>query len=386
MSAPLVVIFDERISGWIDKGEVIDRYLNPGDLFDEIHVLLLNDDRPDPVALARLGGRATVTVHNVAPPDHLFRRTLGWRPRLLTRHLRPAVTLAERLSPALVRCHGAGLNVIAARAIRRATGAPYVVSLHINPDEDIRGRFEGIVTRTRSRLARTVERTGLRDADLVLPVYESIVPYLESLGVRHYEVAYNVLNPVGITPKASYALGAPARIISVGRQIEEKNPENVIRAVAERTNLHLTLVGDGPLHQRLAGLVDDLGVEDRITLRRRVPNGELCAMLPGFDIFATHSDYWELSKAVLEAFLTGLPIVVNHRPGLPVPELNDDLCVRVADSPEGYGTALDHLLSDTAAREALGTRARAHAEEHWSPVRTEARFAEIYRRLLASSP
>ena len=58
-SRSIIVAFTEAISEWIAKGEVVDRYFNPGDLFDDVHVLLTNDDTPDPEAVQRMSGRAT---------------------------------------------------------------------------------------------------------------------------------------------------------------------------------------------------------------------------------------------------------------------------------------------------------------------------------------
>ena len=86
--------------------------------------------------------------------------------------------------------------------------------------------------------------------------------------------------------------------------------------------------------------------------------------------------------AVLEALLTGLPIIINRRSGLPVPELEGDFVYRVENSVFGYEMALRHLLSDDGARQELGQRAFAHAQQHWAPAIAEAKYAAIYRRTM----
>ena len=373
----LMIVAADRPSAWIDKGEVIDRYFNPGNLFGQVDLVLLNDDRPDPAALRRLAGDARLDVHNMSSPRGLLRRSLGYRPALLRGWASGVVQLAQAIRPQLLRCYGTGLNAYAASEVRRRLGVPYVVSLHINPAEDVFARA-GARDRIVLSALRAVERLGLRQADLVLPVYKPIVPYLEGLGIDRYEVAYNMLNAASLAPKQSYELGAPARVISVGRQFAEKNPVNLVHAIAERDHTSLTLVGDGPEHQRLARLAGDLA-PDRITLHRSVDNSRLCEMLTEHDIFATHTEYWELSKAVLEAMLAGLPVILNRRHGRPVPELTTDICSLVEDSPSGFGQAIDRLLADHAEREALGRRAAEHAWRTWSPEVTEGRYADIYR-------
>ena len=47
----LMVILSDRLSELIDKGEVVPRYYNPGNLFRTVHIVLCNDDRPDPAQL-----------------------------------------------------------------------------------------------------------------------------------------------------------------------------------------------------------------------------------------------------------------------------------------------------------------------------------------------
>jgi glycosyltransferase involved in cell wall biosynthesis len=274
--------------------------------------------------------------------------------------------------------------MLAASGIRERLHIPYAVSVHNTPDEDVRNRSVGRADRLRLRAMQSVERAGLRGADLVLPVYEPIVPYLERLGVRRYVIAYNVIGGRHLQTKEDYALHDPVRVISVGRLFGAKNPENLIRAVGELTEpcVELLVVGDGPLRAHLQDVADAAGAADRVRFERAIANARLCAMLANQDIFATHSEHWEISKAVLEPLLTGLPVVLNRRRGAPVPELQGGLCVLVDDTVAGYHDALRRLIDDHALRENLGRRARREATARWSPERTEARYVELYRELL----
>src|SRR5262249_11556255 len=114
MTARLMVIVPDLISDFVRKGEVIDRYYNPGGLFDEVHVVLVNDDRPDAQAMQRMVGKARLHIHNIPSGRDLFVRSLGWRPWLLNRWAQSVIELARALRPALIRCHGALLNAYAA--------------------------------------------------------------------------------------------------------------------------------------------------------------------------------------------------------------------------------------------------------------------------------
>ncbi|MEA2478728.1 MAG: hypothetical protein QOJ07_650, partial [Thermoleophilaceae bacterium] len=204
-------------------------------------------------------------------------------------------------------------------------------------------------------------------------------------GVKRYEVAYNSLNGEHLRVKEDYALHAPVRVISVGRLFDAKNPEQLMRAVAGLDGVELTVVGDGPLREPLQALAHDLGAE-RIRFRPAVPNDDLCALLAEQDVFATHTEHWEISKSVLEALLTGLPVVLNRRRGEPVPELaGGDLAVMVdSDTPEAWRAALAGLIADDSARERLGRGAGQRARARWAPEVTEKRFVDVYERLLAA--
>jgi glycosyltransferase involved in cell wall biosynthesis len=182
--------------------------------------------------------------------------------------------------------------------------------------------------------------------------------------------------------KTDYRLHNPVRIISVGRVIDDKDPTHIIEAVAALDNAHLTIVGDGAKRPALEAMVQARGLAETVSFRPAVANDELCAMLPEFDLFAIHSEYWELSKSLLEALLTGLPCIVNRRIGEPVPELQGDFVRLVENTAAAYRAALAELMAHDDARAELGRRAYAHAQANWSPARTEAKVVAIYRSFL----
>lgn len=383
----LLVIVPDRISDILIKGEYQPGYYNPGEVFDEVHILTTTDDRPNLNQLQRTVGKAKLYFYNL--PDDLT--LVGRRPQWLAdsrlrKWAKPGVDIARRIQPALIRCHGADWNVYLASRIKSELGIPYVVSLHINPDINPVRRF------VKPRLSRSearhnafyehLESIGLRNADLVMPVYKPIVPYLERIGTDRIEVCYNVLNKLHLRGKLDYSLHNPARIIYVGRLFEGKNPGNIMRAIARLPSVELKIVGDGPIRPSLENLATNLKIQDRVNFCPAVANDELCELLVEQDIFVVHTEYWEISKSVLEALLTGLPVVINERLGEPVPELEGDFVVKVSNTEEEYFAALHYLLHDDVGRRDLGRRALVHSRSLWAPEITEAKYASIYRSIL----
>jgi len=385
--ACLLVIVPDRISDILTKGEYQPCYYNPGQVFDEVHILTTTDDSPCLVGLQKTVGCAKLKVHSLPEDSSLAGKQPGLLAgRRLRRWAKSGVELAQRIRPALIRCHGADWNTYLASRIKTELGIPYVVSLHINPDVNavrryVRPPFSKQENR-HNAFYSYIEKQGLSKADLVMPVYRPIVSYLERLGIKRFQVCYNVLNSVHLQEKKDYALHKPARIIYVGRLIADKNPANIIRALALIPEVLLTIVGDGPIRQELEKLVSDLGVTERVNFLPSVLNDDVCRLLPDQDVFVVHSEYWEISKSVLEALLTGLPVIINRRHGDPVPELEGEFVLKVENTVEGYSRALQLLLSDHAFREQLGRKAFAYARSHWSPEITEAKYADIYRSFL----
>jgi len=144
------------------------------------------------------------------------------------------------------------------------------------------------------------------------------------------------------------------------------------------------VVGDGPILGALQELTKQLDIQGRVRFLPAVANDALCELLAEQDVFAVHTEYWEISKSVLEALLTGLPVVINQRKGEPVPELEGDFVMKVSNTEAEYLAALERLLRDHGARAALGRRAFAHAQAHWAPEITEAKYASIYRKFLGA--
>ncbi len=266
----LLVIVPDRVSDIIVKGEYQPDYYNPGQIFDEVHLLMTNDDRPSAEAMQRTVGRARLVFHNLPErPDLVTANWRRWWKKPLRDWAAPGVELARLIDPHLIRCHGADWNTYLASRIRKALGIPYVVSLHINPDVNpVRRHVRPPFTpeqEAHNAFFEYLERTGLQAADLVMPVYKPILPYLERMGAPRVEVCYNVLNNRHLARKDDYARGERFRIVCVGRLNDDKNPDNIIRAVARMPDAELTIVGDGPLRPELETLAASLGAAERVS-------------------------------------------------------------------------------------------------------------------------
>ena len=379
----LMVIVPDRLSDLLSKGEVVERYYNPGDMFREVHFMMTNDDSPDIASLQRMVGTAKVFVYNLPSPT--FKGTLGWQFFLLKRWSRPAVEIARRIGPNLIRCHGNDLNTYLGARIRSELGVPLVFSLHINPDDDMRfharrdGRWKEWLFLS---LFRKVERWNIQTANVVICVYDFIRPYVERLGGRDVRVIYNAVSPDSIVRKTDYSISSPVRLILPGRHHPQKDPSPMIEALRSLPEAELTLVGKGGITDDLKRKAKEWGVAERCLFLDSMPNAELCEKLHTYDMLVSINSYGGVSKVEIEAALAGLPIVTNAHPMEKRPELLGERCVTTDGSPASYAEAVRKLAGSRELRESTGKGVRENARVV-SPDRMERKLVETYRELLA---
>lgn len=125
-----------------------------------------------------------------------------------------------------------------------------------------------------------------------------------------------------------------ARIVgSVGNFTPKKNQDMLLRALARTNDIHLVLVGSGPLEDELRATVERLALTDRVTFLGS--RDDVLEILPLFDVFALSSRFEGFPIALVEAMATSLPcvttgaggiaeIVVDEESGLLVPDDDDE--------------------------------------------------------------
>jgi glycosyltransferase involved in cell wall biosynthesis len=359
----LLIVLEDRITDWETKGEILDGYFNPADAFGKVTVVSLLADTPRPETLARLCGDATVEfVCARVDRKTLFAATAGLRPGRLASRLRARLRDAVGTAPDVVRAYGDGLGAVAAAVLAAEMGAPYTISLHRTRDPDIERRFSERRDRIwRRAIAPAVER-ALGDADSIMAVYS---PILESLpdALR----ARTVLTPnvVGVTarPQIAQREGGPFRAVWVSRHIPGRDARPVVRALGDAPGVELTLFGDGPGFGRARDLACELGLAARTTFVAAEENRRLCERLSEFDAILVNSAYREMPKSVMEAALSGLPVVVNRAPAAELPEYASIPALLVDGDARSYAAALRSLTDDASSGY---ERARATADAAWA--------------------
>lgn len=306
------------------------------------------------------------------------------------------VTLARRrASFSLIHCptfgHVSGLAVLAGHLARRPT------LLRVATENDVREFADA--PHWKSRLLFRL----LRSAAGVIAPSRAIQAELLRAGFSPDRI-FLMPNAVDVdrfrpaTPSeraaAKQLLGLASDIPVVGtvaRLIPRKGIDVLLRAlsVVRHTypNMHVLVIGDGPLQKELYALSRDLALEGNVSWLGL--QADTSRWLRAMDVFAFPSRLEGSPNAVLEAMATGLPIVATAIGGvIDLLEEDDDgagVLVR-SDDADALAAALVRVLADPMLRHDLSGQARRRAVERFSLSANISRLIDLYLALDVSPP
>jgi len=185
-----------------------------------------------------------------------------------------------------------------------------------------------------------------------------------------------------------YGLGAQDFVIgNVGRLVRQKDQQSLIRAmepvIPRLPQAKLVVVGEGPLHEELEALVQQLGLQRHVVLTGNLARQEVYELLHAIDLFVMCSQWEGFCNALVEAMAIGKPFVATHVG--PLPEVTGGLGRLVPPhSPAALAEAIVELSSAAPGElERLGQAARQRVVENFTVQRTAEQYGQLYRRLLA---
>lgn len=332
------------------------------------------------VLTSRLGGRRSTTT---ADRVTVVRTGLPVRgARQLWAVEAAARALASSADLALVHAHqGEDLAVLPlAELVARLAGVPLVVTLHCSVGRTL----DRAARRPLSVLGPGIERRALRRADAVLVLTPSAARTAVADGVDPARV--HVL-PSGYCPELFArptadplpGVGHP-RVLFAGRLAPQKRPLDAVAAHALLPDdVHLVVVGDGPLRAEVEAAAAASPARDRVHVVGLVPHDQVPAHLRAADAFVLPSQYEELGSALVEAMAAGLPVVANRVGGIPdlVVDGVTGLLAERGDV-EGLAAALKRVVADGQLAAQLSGQACAHVGAAYAWPSLAGRVHEVY--------
>jgi glycosyltransferase involved in cell wall biosynthesis len=230
--------------------------------------------------------------------------------------------------------------------------------------------FERLHTRIASRRLAAHVAVGVRVARLV---EEAIGLPIGSVRTIH--------NGVPDTHPASVPRTQNGPVVgSLGRLVEQKRFDVLVRALASLEGVTAVIVGGGPERPALEELAAALDVSDRLVITGWTADAR--SYLPTFDVFVLPSDFEGFPLSIPEAMLAGLPIVATDVGSVAeaVSDGETGLLVQRGDA-DAVAAALRLLLNDAELRRRMGERGRAIAAQHFTASAMARSYEALYEEI-----
>ncbi|WP_340538429.1 glycosyltransferase family 4 protein [Nocardioides sp. GXZ039] len=209
----------------------------------------------------------------------------------------------------VVHAHLSVVSPFASRILRRAValGIPSTATVHSTWSE--RGPVAALNSALLPRHVASIDWTAVSE--------RAAAPVRAALGV-----------PVAIQPDAveierwrppSTPPPGPPRVVCVMRLTRTKRAvplATILRAVADETTLHATIVGDGPERPHLESALRREGLADRVRLTGTLSRQAVRRHLESAAVFLAPAHREAFGIAALEARTLGLPVVASSRSGV----------------------------------------------------------------------
>jgi len=204
--------------------------------------------------------------------------------------------------------------------------------------------------------------------------------------------------PVGLRT-SQYAAAAPKsvdgtmKVLTVGRLVEKKGIEYGIRAIAQLYSrfpmLRYDIVGEGPLKDNLARLIESINATEYIRLLGPRNQDELRELYAESEIFllpsvtASNGDMEGQGLVLQEAQASSIPVVSTLHNGIPEGILPDDSGFLVPERDiTALATRIADLAVDPSLRKKMGLTGRKFVRDHFDISRLNVQLLDIYRDLL----
>jgi glycosyltransferase involved in cell wall biosynthesis len=270
--------------------------------------------------------------------------------------------------------HADAYGSFAAHALRK----PFVSTRH-NDDRYLLGPF------------RYVDRALMHGVAKIVAISDAVREFHVRTGLPankletiHYGLDNPPAAPSETTPEqAGVPAGAPL-VLAVGRLIEQKDHATLLAAFARvrerQPDARLAILGWGPLERATREHAAALGLDGSVIIPGRVEPRDWLARA---DVFA-HTSRWEgFGIVLLEAMLSGLPVVATAVSAVPEIVLDGRTGYLVpAGDAAAVGACVSELLADPERRRALGDAGRARALAEFSVARMTERTLAVYEEAL----
>ena len=373
MTKKLCIFPNDPLILYFEKGEIKDRYFNPNNFFDEIHIISFIEKDVEEEKVQNLAGNATLKIYSVGKINFFNKITKK----------NEILKIIKEIQPDVIRSYNSLIQGWVAAYCCKKLQIPFYVSLHVQYD-GLRNMIKHKNLKKYLALKysrKNIEPFVLKNADKITIVYKIIQPYVEQLSDKIPEILYNRIDLKRFSEGQKKIIFDKPLILSVGRLTAQKNHIELIKAI-EGLDVLLMIIGYGELRDELTELVKKLKIEKKVIFKKMVPNNKIQDYYNSADVFVLpyNPNIEGLPIPVLEAMASKLPVIIPH----PIPGLSDGLENAVSFTkiePKSIEKEISRIINDPEYSNMLATNALKKSDEFDGEI-SESREEEIYKELL----
>ncbi|KJR46679.1 Poly(glycerol-phosphate) alpha-glucosyltransferase [Desulfosporosinus sp. I2] len=322
---------------------------------------------------------------NLAMKNNIPVQTFPMRFPLDLTPLPPLVRWIRQHKIQLVHTHGSRANLLG-RLGAKWLGIPTLTTVHSSLAHDYLSPWA-------ARIALGLDRLTLPLTSGIITVSEYLAKEVALRGGRNLETIYNGQSPIFFADPTSsrhqfrrqWGIPAEALVLgTIGRLHPTKGHTYLIKTAIELLkrfpNLHLLLIGEGPLRQTLEAELERNAIP--YTLTGFLPSAYLA--LPAMDLFVLPSISEGMGLVLLEAMQAGVPIVASDVGGIPevIRAGQDGLLF-----PPGDVAAFTKACTAILENHTLSTTLTQSSQKRWHTFSMDSMVREteqVYTRLIES--
>lgn len=335
----LCVFPSDPIEEYLKKGEIKNRYYNPLNFFDEIHVINPSNKKVDVEPLQIMGGNARMVIHSIGKvslANMYFKKN-------------KVLDIIRRVKPDLIRTYNPLVQGWLAYYCSKKLNLPFIVSLHGNYDKDILNEYlqkKNYLKFLKLFLTKFItQKSVMSNANLVICVYNHLISYANENGAKNVEVIINQIDLEQFSNNIKPAIKKDKPIImNVGVLRKIKNQECLIYAI-KNLDVYLVLIGDGEMYLELKNLTKKLGIENKVIFIKSVPHSQIQNYYASAIIFAIPSTAMGFPITALEALATRCVTVIAERLERKS-EAIDSAVIYIKNNPENFEHAFKDILEN----------------------------------------
>jgi glycosyltransferase involved in cell wall biosynthesis len=235
-------------------------------------------------------------------------------PELLARGARPCFeALRQRPGFDLIDAHYFYPDGVAAALLARRAGVPLLITARgsdVNVIAEFPAARKRIVWAAQQSVGVIAVSVALKERMVRIGIPES------RIHVMRNGVDTEFFRPVD-RAVARDSLGfRETTLLSVGKLVEGKGHDIVVRALQRLPGTQLVIVGDGPMRRALERLVTELGLDGRVRFAGEITQEALREHYGAADVLVLASAREGMPNVVLEALACGTPVVATDVGGI----------------------------------------------------------------------